>query len=260
MAQRSAYAVGGTPAANRHLETGKNIVFHIALGVMVFMRREVGFFNLGYGSLFFVAFGMVMLGAIVHFPLFTWFFGNWIAMGDYKSLARFALVFLGMGLWQRHQRKQEKWNPDRPHGHSLGVSWFADFLPVREDYVYRYIDPAVAALIGALLRYRLGFPLLGFFVMASAGCLCLVEVQLYQQTELNDWGLGDRGKEAQRDGDVLKNMSGQAEARRSSRATHGIPTGSDGLKTPSKDAGASGQARRLTKKTTVQRGCGNDLR
>ena len=226
--QQSPFAVGGVPS-NRHVEAGKGIALCIALPVMVggFMRSEVGFLNLSYGSLFVTTFGMLMFTWLVNLPLVAWFFGNGIAKGD-ASLRFFAVVFLAAGLYQRRQRKQEKWSPDRLHGHSLGVTRFA-FLPLREDYIYRYVDPAVTFLVGSTLRYLLRLPLLGLYWMIAAVAFFLVEFSLHQQTEINDWGLGDRKKEAERDGDVFKAMTGQPEPKRGSRATHGIPTGVDGL-------------------------------
>jgi hypothetical protein len=191
------------------------------------MRRKVGFFNLVHSRTFSTAFGMWIFTWLVNLPLVTFLLGNRIARGD-TSLSLFALVFLGSALYQRRQRKQEKWDPDRPHAYSLGVTRFA-FLPLREDYIYRFVDPGITCLIGMLLRYRLGFALLGLYWIVAGLAFCLLEWGLYQRTEMNDWGLGDRRKEAERDGVVLKAMSGQADAQRGSRSTHGIPTGVDGL-------------------------------
>jgi amino acid transporter len=224
--QQSPFSIGGAPL-KRHLEKTKGVALAIALAALVIMRTDVGYLNLTYGTLAATTFGMVIFTNLANFPLVTWLIGNSIAQGD-TSLILFAFVFLMLGLYQRHKRKQEKWDADRPHAHSLGITRFG-FLPLREDYIYRFVDPSVVFLLGALLRYKIGFALLGLYWMIAALAIFLVEFSLHQQTELHDWGQGDQKKEAERNGEVLKHMSGQGEAKRGSRATHGIPTGCDEL-------------------------------
>jgi hypothetical protein len=205
---------------------GEGIVLTIARPVMVCGIRKpqtVGYEMLPLGGMVKTTLILLAASSVLNFPLVTWLVGNQIARGDDTSLRIFSLVFLGLGLALRHQRKREKFDPNRRHRLDPGVSWFT-FLPIREDYVYRFVDPGVAFVVGALLRSRLGCPLLGLYWMVAALALAAVEWELHQRTEQHDWQLGDGPKEAVRDAEVIKAMA--AQTAKSSVET-ALPTGMD---------------------------------
>ena len=177
---------------------GEGIALSLARTIMVCGIRKphtLGYEMLPVGGMIKITLIQLALTTVLNFPLVVWIVGNQIARGDDSSLRLFALAFLGVGLWLRHQRKREKWSPERPHRFDPGVSWF-HFLPIREDYVYRFVDPGVAFLVGGLLRSRLGCPLLGLWWMVAALALGPWSGGLHQQTEQHDWQLGDAPKEA----------------------------------------------------------------
>jgi hypothetical protein len=204
----------------------EGIALTAARPVMVCGLRKpasIGFDMLAPGGILIMAFALLLAGPVLNFPLVTWLFGNTIARGDDSSLRLFALVFLVLGFWLRHQRRKEKLDPNRPHRLDPGTSWFT-FLPIRQDYVYRYVDPGVAFLVGALLRTRLGCPLLGLYLMVAGVALAVFEWELHQATEAHEWQLGDSPKEAARDAATMKTMAGR-DAKPSQDAA--IPTGMD---------------------------------
>lgn len=205
---------------------GEGIALALALTVMVCGLRKphtIGYEMLKLGTVLMAGFGMLFGSSLINFPLVTFILGNYIARGDDFSLRYFALAFLAFGLWLRFQRKREKWDPKRPHRLDPGVSWFT-FLPIREDYVYRFVDPGVAFLVGLLLRSRLGWPMLGLWWMVAGVALATVEWGLYQQIEQHDWQLGDSPKEAARDAEAIKGMADKTPEGASGPA---MPTGMD---------------------------------
>lgn len=208
MTQRS-FSVGSGRETQRW--QGEGVVLAIARTVMVCgIRRphSIGYEMLPVGGMVKTTFILLAVSSVLNFPLVRWLIGNQIARGDDTSLRLFALVFLSLGLWLRRQRKREKWDPDRPHRLDPGISWFT-FLPIREDYVYRFVDPGMAFLVGDVLRSRLGCPLLGLYCMIAAFALAAVEWELHQRTEQHDWQLGDGPKEAARDAQAMKSMTGR---------------------------------------------------
>ena len=235
MEQRSYMQVGGSAAANRHAEMGKDMILLLALLAILLARKRVGFMNLAYSKIFKAAGLMLFCNWLFNMTLFVWLFGYSISRGDHTSLAHLALAFLFVALILRHRRKLEQLDPTRPHSHSLGESWIADSMPLEEKYVYQYVEPALVLLMGALARYRLHMPLMGFYLMASAVCFFLVQRQQFTQREADIWTKGDLGMEARYDAEVMKAMNGQGDSNSTPRASAGIPTGIDGLRRPSED-------------------------
>ena len=235
MEQRSSMQVGGSAAANRHAEMGKDMILLLALLAILLARKRVGFMNLAYSKIFKAAGLMLFCNWLFNMMLFVWVFGYSISRGDHTSLAHLTLAFLPIAFILRHRRKLEQLDPTRPHSHSLGESWIAHFIPLPEKYVYQYVEPALVLLIGALARYRLHMPLMGFYLMASAVCFFLVQKQQFTQREADIWTKGDLGMEARYDAEVMKAMNGQGDSNNTPRASAGIPTGIDGLRRPSED-------------------------
>jgi hypothetical protein len=204
---------------------GEGIVWAVARTAMLCVRKPqtIGYEMLPLGGMIKTTLALLAASSVVNFPLVTWILGNQIARGDDSSLRLFAVAFLAVGLWLRQQRKQEKWDPKRPHRLDPGVSWFS-FLSIREDYVYRFVDPGVVFLAGVALRGQRGSALLGLYLMIAAGALAVFEWELYQRTEQHDWQLGDGPKEAARDAEAMKGMAGRDAGTSQEGA---IPTGMD---------------------------------
>jgi len=205
---------------------GEGLALAIARTVMVCGIRKphtIGYEMLALGGIVKTAIALFVVNSALNLPIVTWLLGNQITKGDDFSLRLFAIGFLVVALWLRHQRKREKFDPNRPHRLDPGISWFT-FLSIRNDYIYRFVDPGVTFLVGAELRWRLGAPLLGIYYMVAAAALASVEWNLHQQSEQHDWQLGDGPKEAARDGEIM-----QAMGRRETAASHetAIPTGVD---------------------------------
>ena len=168
--QRSGYKVGSDIAnMGTWFDRATGIAVLLALSVMVFMRRKVGFRRLGKGTLFGMTFCMLVANWFhnLHFS----FLGG-ITSGSDDSLAYFAIAALGLGLWQRRKRIEEIRQGRPEHTFSPGGTWF-DFLPIRADFIQRFVDPGVAFVAGAVLS-KLGLGL-GSWLMVAAVAFAIVE-------------------------------------------------------------------------------------
>jgi hypothetical protein len=190
--QRPGYKVGSDPGNVGHLfDKATGIAMLVALSAMVFMRRKVGLRKLGIGTL--VSMTLCMLAASWFHNLHFSFLGGITSGGD-DSLFYFALVALGIGLWGRRKRKEEIRRGEPGHTFSQGVTWF-DFLPIREDFIYRFVDPAVVFLTGAVL-HKLGLAL-GSWLMAAGIAFAIVEHAVYAKGEEQFFNDLDTSLEAQ---------------------------------------------------------------
>lgn len=193
---------------------GGGLALAIARPVMIFLRypETIGFEMLPLGAIVKTMFVLLAISSVTNFWIVTFVLGDFVARGDDWSLRVFALAFGGAGVSLHYRRKREKWNPNRPHRLYPGTSRFL-FLPLKEpSHAYRFIDPAVVFLVGALLRMKLGCPMLGLYCMIAACALAAQEWEWHQQTEQHDWVLGDGPKEAARDAEAMKTMAPRAEA------------------------------------------------
>ena len=182
-----------------------------ALTVMVFMRQKVGWDKLTYGSMYGMAFVLYVLNTISH---------------EGRSLMYFGQAFLVAGLWQRRERWKDLVHGEPWHTFSHGVSWF-EFLPIRQDLVYRVVDPALAFLAGLVLR-KLGFSSLGLWVMFSALCFQLVEQRVYEMRLRRELDAHNDLIESRVQAESVAQWDGQGDAKAPSlRATCGIATGVD---------------------------------
>ena len=92
-----------------------------------------------------------VMGVIGNFHISIPLAGRIGAAHTSDSLKIFALVFLAVGLWQRHKRWRELLGGVAWHTLSFRVSYL-EFLPIRLDRVYSIVDPACAFLVGLILR------------------------------------------------------------------------------------------------------------
>jgi hypothetical protein len=151
-----------------------------ALTLIVFMRMRCGFRLLSYASLFGTAFFLFLLNGIGNLHVAIPLAGRFGATHSTESLRNFALLFLVVGLWQRHLRWRDLLRGELWHTRSRRVSYF-EFLPLRLDWIYRFVDPILACL-GGMCICRLGFNGLGLWVMFSALCLRIVEDYAHERS------------------------------------------------------------------------------
>jgi len=195
-----------------------------ALTIMLFLRTRLGFRVLSLGALFGTAFFLYVLNGIGNFHIALPLVGRFGAARPSESLRDFALLFLALGLWERRKRWKELLEGARWHTRSRGISRL-EFLPIRTEWVYRYIDPAVAFTAGLCIK-KAGFSGLGLWIMFGAICLRWVEeYSRDRQLELDLDSL-DTLLESDVAGATVAHFEGESKSR-SLRDTGGIPTGAD---------------------------------
>ena len=219
------YELGSLPVGKWH-ETGIGLAVHGALPLMVFMRNKTGYRWLAPGRIFGVAFFLFAWNALANFHLALPFIGNIGATHETRSLGYIAWAFLIYGLWQRRQRLIELRRGGRWHTFSPGISHL-EFLGLRPDLIYRFVDPGVAFLAGLVL-HKLGFGALGLWLCFSAACLFAVGSHLYEKQLNHDLNSLDTSLEAELQAKVMEHFEGGGETTpHSLKETGGIPTGAD---------------------------------
>jgi hypothetical protein len=191
-----------------------------ALTLMVFIRRGVGWRLLRKSYLvgmcaFLWAFGWA---SNLSFSLFSG-----ISSTSDPTMTYFGLAVLGAGFWQRRIRAQEERGGLRRHDFNCGVTYF-DFLPVPDQWTY-LVDGPVAFLAGLLLRYRLGFGVLGLWVCLSALAFVVVGHIARVENEERRRDMGDATIEALQDAEELEH--GRNRAQREGQPATSIATGMD---------------------------------
>lgn len=221
---RSAFDIGATPGNFKGWQDmALGICMLVALTVMVFMRRRIGLRKLRKDYLFGTALVMVAVNwtGNLRFSLF----GGMQSDGD-TALRNYAFFFLAVGLWARYQRWQELRRGELTDStRSHGVTWF-DFLPLREDRIYLIVDPLVALLAGLLLRYRLGFGLLGLWVMLAAVAFRIVEKAVHERSIDRDLDILDGFLEARGGAAIMQHFQ-QAKPPLATGEATGLATGAD---------------------------------
>jgi len=176
------------------------VMLLVTLTVLIVLHKKVGYGLLRLRGLFLMALAMAVLNWFDHLRFVEGLLGGRPNSADLQD---YGFEFLLVSVWLHFKRKREKWNiNERPHAYSLGETRLG-FLPIREDHIYRWVEPFVVLLAGLLLHYRLGFEILGFWVSMAAGCLFVTERAVYRQTEQHDWDMGDGLIEARRDSGIL---------------------------------------------------------
>jgi hypothetical protein len=194
--------------------------------VMLPLRKEMGYRQLTLGALVGTTCVLCGLNAIGNWHVSVPLLGNIGAAHQSESLRNYGLAFLGYGLWQRHRRWRDLLAGKLWHTRSRGVSYF-EFLPIRQDLIYRNIDPAVSFLAGCVLR-KVGFSRLGLWVIFSSVCWRLVEERVHEISLDRDLDVVDSLAESKVQAEAVAHFEGQGEVKARSLAdTGGIPTGAD---------------------------------
>jgi hypothetical protein len=151
-----------------------------AITVMVFLRRKIGYRQLSPTKLVIMALVLFFGPRVMNTFLGTFTFGVVTVRADgliWQLL--FAVVMLIVGLVQRQLRWRAIRKGIRWHTYSRGVSWF-DFLPIRQDLIYRVIDPVVGCAVGWVISDMLS-PALGTWIMFSSLALWFLEQYSYDK-------------------------------------------------------------------------------
>ncbi len=195
----------------------QNLTLFPALTIIVFLRRKVGFrfldmlkiqamfvLLLAYGGFCSLTFGPVAGGVIA---LFAW-------------------MVLIAAIIERRLRWHDIKRGVSWHTYSRGISWFNSFLPLSEVAARRFLDPAVALIVGILFFFL--FQPFGFYLILSAVCLFLFETIDYQkQIDLMLDHLDNLVQSEVLSDNIDYFQSGAAGGVRSVEETAGIPTGTD---------------------------------
>jgi hypothetical protein len=223
--QRSGHRVGGDVGnLGRLRESGMGIAMLLATSPILFMRIKAGIRILAKSTLFAMTFCMLVFSWIsnLHFSLL-----GGISSGDDWSLVLLAIASLFKGFWERRKRKEEIRRGEPEHTLSHGRTWFS-FLPIREDLIERFVDPAVTFILGAVL-HKLGLAL-GSWLMVTAVAFAIVERAVYLKGEDQFFNDIDTGIEAKLRAQVMTHFASQEAApslRRADETGASIATGAD---------------------------------
>ena len=198
------------------------------LSVRLALRTDVGLRLLRKSYLLSVTGLMLLVSWIGNLHVSLSLFGGAAFRSDNdESLFWYALlVFLPLGAWQHIMRLREEKRGVEPHTYSGGDGWWYGFLPLPDKYCDIVIDPLVCFLVGAVLAYRLGCGLLGWWLMVSAACLLAAEIMRYTQAQERRRDRSDLKKEAEGDGRAMRNRL-HDDGMKHGGAGATIPTGDD---------------------------------
>jgi hypothetical protein len=189
---------GGAPLGQLKSRAG-NFAANAALIVRLLLRKDTGLRILSWSNIIVTFLGMMALHWFdnAHFGLYT-LFGGGVMYGNNTALRNFALAWLALAVFEHFKRLDEEKRGVEPHNFSPGISrlGLGEFIPYGPKVIAVAVEPALAFLLGALLR-RLGFSMLGWVVIASALCFAVCEWRLYQQVKEHRRDMRDMGKEAQ---------------------------------------------------------------
>jgi hypothetical protein len=210
--------------ARQYQAAGAGLARFFARTNMVLGRKDVGYRLLSPAALGGTALILYSLEAIGNVHLSVPFAGRIGAAHTSDALSNLALLVLGVGAWQRRARWNDLLKGRKWHTFSYGVSRL-EFLPIRRDLIYRFVDPAVGILTGLCLR-KLGFSGLGLWIAFSGFCLHVAEQYRYGRQMEHDLDTLDSQVESEVTADTAAHFEGEDNAR-SLGETGGIPTGAD---------------------------------
>ncbi len=191
---------------------------------LVFHRQDVGYRILSPGAIGGTMLFLYGVQAIGNLHIAIPMVGRFGATHPSEILGDFALAFGSVAFWQRRKRWNELRDGKRSHTRSLGISRF-EFLPMRKDLIYRFVDPVVTILTG-LCIHKFGFAGLGDWVVVSGLSLHIVEQFRWGRQLEADLDTLDSQIESEVAAETAAHFEGESTGR-SLRDTAGIPTGAD---------------------------------
>jgi hypothetical protein len=202
------------------------IMMFPALTVMVFLRHKIGYRRLKPWQLFLMALLLVFLPTLGSVTRSLSPFGPAQPASSYSTpVIIFVLAMLALGLVQRHMRWTDIRNGVVWHTYSPGVSYLS-VLPLRDDWVRRFVDPLACAVVGFIVWFTISTTL-GWWLVFSALALYIVEQYAYEQQLEHDLDILDGLFASQIQSETMEHFSGgqQPEKLRPLDQTGGIPTG-----------------------------------
>jgi hypothetical protein len=227
-----AVQTGNKPMSLNDLTMNQKIDFVLwllefpALTVLVFLRRRVGFRTLKPLRLFIMAMILCYLGN-PNSHLFN--LGERLVPVDFSTpLSMFGSLVLIVGLIQRWLRWREIRKGVMWHTYSRGVSYF-EFLPLRIDHVYRYVDPTIAFIAGLFISQVPWFRGLGTWIVLSSFALFMLEQYIYDKQLSHDLDILDNLFISEVQSRTVEHFTRGREGEKAERTslsdTAGIPTG-----------------------------------
>ena len=198
-----------------------------ALTILVFLRRKVGYRTLKPLRLFIMAMILCYLGN-PNAQLFN--LGERLIPVDFSgALSIFGSLVFIVGMVQRWLRWREIRRGVMWHTHSRGVSYF-EFLPIRIDFVYRFVDPLVAGIIGIVIAQVPFFRGLGTWIVFGAIAVFMLEQYIHDKQIDHDLDILDSLFVSEVHAKTVAHFTGDAQqgavpARTSLSETAGIATG-----------------------------------
>ena len=168
------------------------------LWTRIFIRRKTGGQRLSLVKICAGVGGMWLLNAIFNFHTSVPFLGELGAKTHNDSTRYYAIAFLICALVQRYERRKEFKNGSDWHGQHQGISRFealSRFMP--REWVYRYLDPAAAFLIGYAVSHYLDLNGLGVCLMLSGLCLWITEALESETLDTHAWNMHNLGRDAE---------------------------------------------------------------
>jgi hypothetical protein len=165
------------------MNNGLGVAQLLALSVWLPLRKFIGRKIVSIPNLagMFLLMNAVSWIGNVHIGL-SIFSGIGVQYDNDSSLSYYSWVVLALGIWQHWQRLQERKLGLQPHRYSVGEGRFYGYVPMLErQWVDMLVDPAVAFVSGGLIRYELGFGLLGLWLMWSAVATCGMEIYRHRR-------------------------------------------------------------------------------
>ena len=200
----------------------QNLAAYPALTMLVFIRRKVGYRMLKPSRLITMAFVLKFIDGLTYLIPF--------ASPAGEIFAKFPLVMLAFGFFQRWRRWKELCGGERWHTYSPGISYF-ELLPLpafltTHRRIYRFVEP-FCLFIGSMFIGIFFSQGLGRWVFFCSFCLFIYEQALYEKQLDRDLDVLDGMIAAEVQGETVEYFSGdQSEAKeRSIEETGGIPTG-----------------------------------
>jgi hypothetical protein len=197
------------------------ISFYPALTIMVFLRRKLGYRTLKPTWLIIVTI-MLFVAAVLAPKTAT---GPFV-----DGLTYFALLMLGIGIFQRWRRWKAIVKGVRWHSHSTGIPWLG-YLPLpgffyRYSRINRFLDPLISLVVGAVLGMLVS-RLLGAWIMLSALFLYIFEDTVYNKQLERDLDTLDGLIYAEVQQETAEHFAGAqpSEKQRRLEETAGIATG-----------------------------------
>ena len=189
-----------------------------AISVLIFWRSR----DMGYRLL-----SPVMLAILCTFIIGVAFFSQRVSRS--QDLAAFGLVMFFTGIDQRIKRWRQFRRGIRCHSYYLGSSPFESlrFLPAflkRERRLARFVDPLFFGMLGAAL-FQFS-PLLGAWIIFSAGCVRIVEQAAYNRAITRELDTVDGLVMSEIQGEQIEQFTAPPQiSEQSKQKPQSIPTG-----------------------------------